>query len=63
MPKTHSRSSTLSSEIEFFSCSVNVNNGILIKLTEICTSVKAMELAIDSRSINFVVNWNPKPII
>lgn len=56
MPKTHSRSSTLSSEIEFFSCSVNVNNGILIKLTEICTSVKAMELAIDSRSINFVVN-------
>jgi hypothetical protein len=43
------------SKIGFLSCSVSVNNGLLDLLIEMCTSIKDMELVIDSTDINYEI--------
>ncbi|GBC07735.1 hypothetical protein RclHR1_07660011 [Rhizophagus clarus] len=41
------------SEIEFLSCNTNINDNVLIGLTEICKSIKELELFIEMNNNNY----------
>ncbi|GBC30857.2 hypothetical protein GLOIN_2v1777651 [Rhizophagus irregularis DAOM 181602=DAOM 197198] len=43
------------SEIEFLSCNTSVNDNILVELTEICKSIKELELIIEVQNNNYQI--------